>query len=124
MIIARKSSRSSAGWKIELNFTINLHKKDVKLLKDIQKFFGDIGRISKERNGCCDFTVSSLDQIVKVIIPHFDKYSLITQKLADYILFKKTAIMMKKGEHLTSEGLKAIINIRASSNRGLTPALK
>ena len=124
MIIARKSSRSSAGWKIELNFTINLHKKDVKLLKDIQKFFGDIGRISKERNGCCDFTVSSLDQIVKVIIPHFDKYYLITQKLADYILFKKAAIMMKKGEHLTSGGLKAIINIRASSNRGLTPALK
>jgi hypothetical protein len=31
---------------------------------------------------------------------------------------------MKKGEHLTSEGLKAIINIRASINRGLTPALK
>jgi hypothetical protein len=33
-------------------------------------------------------------------------------------------MMMKEGEHLTSEGLKAIINIRASINRGLTPALK
>lgn len=31
---------------------------------------------------------------------------------------------MQKGEHLTSSGLKAIINIRASINRGLTPALK
>jgi hypothetical protein len=33
-------------------------------------------------------------------------------------------MIMKKGEHLTSEGLKAIIHIRASINRGLTPALK
>jgi hypothetical protein len=31
---------------------------------------------------------------------------------------------MKKGEHLTSEGLKAIMDRRASINRGLTPALK
>jgi len=35
--------------KIEANFIINLHKKDVKLLKAIQDFFGGIGRISKER---------------------------------------------------------------------------
>lgn len=33
-------------------------------------------------------------------------------------------MIMKKGEHLTSEGLKAIMNIRASINRGLTPTLK
>jgi len=33
-------------------------------------------------------------------------------------------MMMKQGEHLTHQGLKAIINIRASMNRGLTPALK
>lgn len=32
--------------------------------------------------------------------------------------------MMKRGEHLTSSGLKNIINIRASMNRGITPALK
>lgn len=33
-------------------------------------------------------------------------------------------MIMKQGGHLTSEGLKAILNIRASINRGLTPALK
>jgi hypothetical protein len=32
--------------------------------------------------------------------------------------------MMKRGEHLTSSGLNVIMNIRASMNRGLTPALK
>jgi hypothetical protein len=32
--------------------------------------------------------------------------------------------MMNRGEHLTSKGLNGIINIKASINRGLTPALK
>jgi hypothetical protein len=123
-LIARKSPRSSQGWKIEANFIINLHKKDRKLLNVIQKYFGDIGRLSKERNGCCDFTVSYIKQIITVIIPHFDKYLLITQKQADYILFRKAVLMMNNGKHLTSEGLNRIINIRASINRGLTPALK
>jgi hypothetical protein len=123
-LILRKSPRSSTGWKIEANFIINLHKKDRKLLKCIQEFFCGIGRVSKESKGFCDFTVSSLNQIITVIFPHFDNYPLISQKQADYVLFKKAVLMMNRGEHLTSKGLNGIINIKASINRGLTPALK
>ena len=35
-LIARKSPRSSTGWKIEANFIINLHKRDIKLLNCIK----------------------------------------------------------------------------------------
>ena len=44
---------------MEANFIINLHKRDVELLKLIQTYFGGVGRISKERGGCIDFTISS-----------------------------------------------------------------
>lgn len=56
---------------------------------------GGIGRVGKERNGSCDFTVSSLDQIITGILPHFDKYPLVYQKLADYILFREVVMIMK-----------------------------
>ena len=124
IIVIRKALRNSIGWQIEGNFTINIHKKDVELLKLIQAYFGGIGRIGKERNDCCDFTVSSLNQILNWIIPHFDKYPLITQKRADYLLFREVIMMMERREHLTVEGLQAIINIRATLNKGLTPTLK
>lgn len=39
MIIARKKPRTTLGWKIEANFSINLHKRDVKLLNHIKDFF-------------------------------------------------------------------------------------
>ncbi|CAF3448390.1 unnamed protein product [Fusarium graminearum] len=98
------------------------------LLKLIQSFsfashyFG-VGRIGKERNGCRDFTIGSLDQIITKVIPHFDKYPLKTNKYSDYLLFKQVVMMMQRGEHLTAEGLQKIIGIRASLNRGLTPLL-
>lgn len=123
MITVRKAPRQILGWQIEANFSINLHKRDVELLKHIQAFFGGVGRISKERNGCIDFTIGSIHHILTQVIPHFDKYPLITQKGADYLLFKQAVMIMHRKEHLTISGLETIINIRATLNRGLTPAL-
>ena len=96
LIIVRKSPKSKLGWKIETNFTINFHSRDLSLLKLIQVYFGGVGRIGKERNGCCDFTINSLNQILTKVIPHFDKYSLKTSKYSDYSLFKKVVMIMQQ----------------------------
>lgn len=61
---------------------------------------------------------------MKVVIPHFDKYPLITQKLGDYLLFRAVIELMKGKEHLTMEGLHKIASIKASLNNGLTDELK
>lgn len=39
-------------------------------------------------------------------------------------LFKLAVNMLKKGEHLTLQGLKTLISIRASMNKGLSDKLK
>lgn len=122
LVLIRKSQKNLLGWQLEVNFTINLHVRDLDLLKLFKAYFG-VGRIGKERNGCCDFTIGSLDQIITKVIPHFDKYPLKTNKYSDYLLFKKVVMIMQRREHLTAEGLQKIINIRASLNRGLTPLL-
>ena len=103
----RKSPKSKLGWQFEANFSINLHTRDFDLLKLIQAYFGGAGRIGKERNGCRDFTIGSLDQIITKVIPHFDKYPLKTNKYSDYLLFKEVVMtaLPQGGEHLTAEGL-------------------
>jgi hypothetical protein len=58
------------------------------------------------------------------IIDYFDKYPLITQKLADYLLFKQVFEMIKNKEHLTIKGLNKIVGIKASINKGLPDILK
>lgn len=53
-----------------------------------------------------------------VIIDHFDKYPLITQKYDYYILFKMVNLV-QNNEHLTVEGLQKFLAIKASMYRGL-----
>jgi len=73
----------------------------------IREFFGNIGTFRFVRDDVVMFTVRSLDDIINVIIPHFDKYPLLTQKKGDYLLFKIAALLMQKGSHLTAVGLQS-----------------
>jgi hypothetical protein len=59
-----------------------------------------------------------------VVIEHFDKYPLITQKLADYNLFKQAYNIILNKEHLTFKGLNQLVSIKGSLNHGLSPLLK
>lgn len=58
------------------------------------------------------------------IINFFNNYPLITQKLADYLLFKKAYELILNKQHLTIEGLKTLVAIKALVNKGLPEQLK
>ena len=53
---------------------------------------------------------------LEIIIAFFEKYTLITKKRVDYVLFKQAIDIVQKKEHLTIEGLQKIIAIKASIN--------
>lgn len=118
-----KDPRRVNGYNIVPYFQIGLHKKDIELLKRIKTYFGEIGRIH-ELKSVCFYQVGSLKELTAVILPHFDKYALLTNKKADYLLFKSILDLMLKKEHLTNEGLKKIIAIKMSMNKGLSDSLK
>lgn len=56
----------------------------------------------------CVYKVRSLKEVA-VIISHFNKYALITQKKADFKLFELIINKLNNQEHLTSKGLQEII---------------
>lgn len=110
-----KKEKMKVGWTVEPVFAIRLHHKDLNVLYLIQKFFG-VGKIyhhiSIEE---ATFRVSSINEL-DVIIRHFDMYPLLTQKLSDFLLFKKILEIIKLKEHLKLEGILKIANIKASMN--------
>jgi hypothetical protein len=94
-----------------------MHEKDRALIQYIQYFFGGIGYVSKSNNSSMvEFRISILKDIINIILPHFENYPLIIQKLSDYILFKKVALLMLNKEHNNLEGLQQIVRLRASFN--------
>jgi LAGLIDADG endonuclease len=70
------------------------------------------------------YSVASLKDLITIIIPHFEKYPILTQKAADFILFLRIVELMSTGAHLSSDGLQQIINIKASINLGSSDLIK
>jgi hypothetical protein len=122
-ILFRKRDTHKVGWNVEALLTLGLHKKDIELLKLLQLSLGGVGKIFKNRDNY-ELRVNSIKQILETIIPHFDKYALITKKQSDYLLWKQGVMMMVNKEHLTLEGLQALVNLKAMINKGLSSSLK
>ena len=109
------------GWEVKPSFHIRLHRKDQPVLDKICKLL-KVGCIYEKGPSAVEFNVKSF-QDLESVINHFDKYPLLTKKRADFDLLKKVLILMKRKEHLTPEGLRKIVAIRASMNLGLSEKL-
>jgi len=94
-----------------------LHIKDLRLLEQIKAFFG-VGTITLKKwikGGSATsaiYSVQSYKELIRVIIPHFDKYPLLTpcsglatglQKKADYLLFKSFPLAKAGGIGMSNE---------------------
>ena len=120
-----KNPRYKIGWNVQARFQIKLHEKDRALLLLIQNYFQGIGYISKINNkSTVEFRVSDITSLKNIILPHFDKYPLLTNKYQDFIIFKQIVLLMSENKHTNLEGLKEILEQRASLNWGLPKSLK
>lgn len=123
-IIVDTSKTRILGWRVQLKFQIGLHTKDLNLLYQLQHYLGDVGSIHLARNRhIAHYSIDSYKDLNKLII-HLEKYPLLTQKAADFILFKQAVKLVKNNAHLTVEGLNEIVNIKASMYLGLSNILK
>jgi hypothetical protein len=122
MLIITENNRIKRGWRVQPCFSIGVHLKDRLLLEKIMATLG-VGQIYKQGKDSIQLRVESLKDIDK-LIKFLDKYPLISQKRADYELFKQAFYLISNKEHLSREGLHKIVAINASMNLGLPVGLK
>lgn len=122
-IIISKSKVRALGWRAELKFQLGLHTKDLNLLCLLQQHLGGIGSIHLAKNrDMVNYSIDSIKDLNNLIL-YLDKYPLLTQKAADFLLLKKAVELVNNKAHLTLEGLEKIVNIKASMNLGLSDML-
>ena len=112
-----RDNKYKSGWRVACRFVISLHKKDLKLLNNIKEFFGT-GSVFVMSKDSAQYRVESLAGL-DIIINHFEKYPLITQKQADYKLFKLAHGLIKNKSHLTQDGLLKLVALKAVINNGM-----
>lgn len=83
--LSKYTSRKT-GWRILPIFSIELHKTELTVLKQINSFFAlGVIYLRKTRNGAI-YYVQSFDDLTNVIISHFNKYPLNTKKKGDFFI--------------------------------------
>jgi hypothetical protein len=94
------------------------------LVLAIQDFYGKIGYISNiNKRNSVEFRVTNIKDLY-VIISHIESNPLLTNKYADFLLFKEICSIILENKHYTAEGLQKIIHNKASMNWGLSENLK
>jgi hypothetical protein len=116
------TSNYKMGYQTKAIFKITLHKKDFNLLSQVKDYFG-VGTITKHGNTTIEYRVKSLKDL-NLILSHFEKYPLISQKWSDCELFKLAVSLLKNKEHLTEKGFNKILAIKSSMNKGLSEELQ
>lgn len=115
------------GLEIRPSFTVGQHKSRSKVLSLFKDTLG-CGKIrphitSRYRDNLC-FEVEKQGDLLKSVIPFFDKFQLQSQKKEEYITFRKVLYMLHDGEDFTLEGTTKIVKLRSKMNSGKSPNRK
>jgi LAGLIDADG endonuclease len=120
-----RSSSTKIGWRVQMRFIIELHKKDLALLTHVQSFFKGIGTITNSTTKeVVRFSVVDQNQIINVILPHFNKYPLQSAKLIDFKFWLECVNLIKNKKHITVEGMNNIVSFKGIINHGNSEELK
>ena len=112
------SRRQKMNFGIEVgpSFSVSQHKRNYEVLIFLSKHF-DCGGIRFSRNDQnYKFEVRNLTKIISNIIPHFEKFQLLTSKKNDFLLFREICFLMKRNLHVSKDGLIKIIDLAYKMN--------
>jgi hypothetical protein len=103
--------RAKLKTKIEVrpSFSISQHKRNKEILESIRDYFncGWIRFSSPDHN--YKYEVRGIDDLIKKIIPHFQKFPLQTSKKKDFLLFTEICEQVYQKHHLNFDYLRGII---------------
>jgi hypothetical protein len=115
-IIAILPSTGPTKKKVSLRISVTQKSHSSGVLYELQNFF-KCGQVIASSKDCMRFVVQSKEDIINKIIPHFTNYPLITSKELNFESLREASEIVRKGEHLSLEGLNKIWLARDIKNR-------
>ena len=110
----RRRSKLRVGWEVRPSFSVAQKRGRTEVLNLMLQYF----RCGTLRYSSTDDTehyeTRSITDISKYIVPHFEKYPLLSSKQRDFEIFKTVCEIIKDGKHLQILGLQQILILTAS----------
>lgn len=98
-------------------FSVIQHSRDTQILYKIKEFFG-CGIVKRTKGEMMCYSVRNLKNLNDIIIPFFEKNTLITSKKFEFIKFRWIVkSMVEKKYHMSEYGLNKIRMVKGRMNR-------
>ena len=109
-----RQPRMRLGWQVLPEFRVVQHGRDVQILQRLQSFFG-CGRVAVNHGDRMELRVRGMMDLEKVCA-FFEEHPLQTKKDDDRRNFARITAMMRAGQHLVPDGLRAIARLALLMN--------
>jgi len=112
----------TTGYQVSHEFVVTQGSKSIGCLHKLQEFFG-VGQVivnkryDNHKVHLYRYVVRKREDLLKVIIPFFQTYSLHSSKRHDFQKFVRCLDIIESGKHLTRDGLMATARIIETMNR-------
>jgi len=109
----------TCGYNVQLKIHITQSTHSVNVLHEIKNFFKCGTVLPHNRTGDrIRYQITSIVDIVNILIPFLELHPLLTSKFLNYQDFKKAVELIMKKEHLTLDGIYKLIEIKKNINKG------
>jgi LAGLIDADG endonuclease len=109
-------SKLRVGWEVRPSFSVSQNGDRAEVLYALQAYFG-CGSIRPDRSDrTLKWETRRLEDILDRVIPHFERWPLMSGKHEDFVRFAAVCRLMAAGEHRRREGLVEIVELARSMN--------
>ena len=111
-----KREKFIVGFETKPSFSVSQNEDRAQILFLMQKVF-ECGFMRRDYSDkTLKYEVRSLSDLVDKIIPHFEKYPLLSEKQKDFEFFKQVCFLMQRNLHRNEKGLLRIMNLAFQMN--------
>ena len=104
------------GWETKPSFSVSQNYDRSEVINLMKDFFrcGYIRRDYSDKT--LKLEVRCLNDLIEKIIPHFEKYFMLSSKQKDFMIFAKICAMVFGKKHLQKSGLRKIVRMACKMN--------
>ena len=109
-------SKMKLGIEVRPSFSVSQHERSRDIIFFLRQFFQCGGVRFSKRDQNYKFEVRNIGDLIKIIIPHFKKFPLLTSKKEEFEKFANVCGLIYSNKHLSREGLEKIIKLSEKIN--------
>jgi LAGLIDADG endonuclease len=104
------------GWEVRPGFSVSQNGDRAEVLHSIRTYFG-CGSIRPDRSDrTLKWETRRLEDILDRVVPHFERYPLLSSKRCDFERFASVCQLMAAGAHRHRDGLMQIVELASGMN--------